>query len=90
MLDRSRQTEVHIALADLSADLAAALTAAAHNGSVGACEFEVTYLYYWMGLTFAEIADTLDISEDAARRAHKRMLKALRETGLLEGYENDC
>ncbi len=90
MLDRSGQTEVHIALADLAADLIAALKAAGRSGSVTAREFEVTYLYYWMSLTFAEIADTLDISVDAARRAHKRMLEALRDTGLLEGYESDC
>lgn len=86
---RKAWEDAYAAVVELGADVIAAMKHVAMSGAVSAREFEVTYLYYWRGLNFEEIAEGLGISPDAVRRSHRKMLKALRNSELLEGYGYD-
>ena len=83
---RPAGTAVWQGAAELGVDLTAAITAALDCGSLSAMSASVIYLHYFIGLSMEEIGDALKLSYDQVRRSHKKALKAIRNTGLLDGY----
>jgi DNA-directed RNA polymerase specialized sigma24 family protein len=88
-MDPKASEQVWHAVLELAADLHAAMDKAKEDGTLSPMDVAVLFMYYWRDLTFLEIADVLKISVDSVRRRHKRALEAIRETGLLEGYDAD-
>ncbi|HUU53884.1 MAG TPA: sigma factor-like helix-turn-helix DNA-binding protein [Armatimonadota bacterium] len=69
----------------LSVDLARAVEAAAAE-TLSGVDCLVLLLHYVEGWETDEIAKRVDMSYTQVRRTLKRALKALQETGLLQGY----
>ena len=73
----------------LGVDLARAVEAAAADRLSGV-ESLVLLLHYVEGWETDEIAERLDMSYTQVRRTLRRALKALEETGLLQGYGKEA
>ncbi len=72
---------------EMAVDLVAALRAAQNAGTLAPAGVVVLYWHYVEGETLDTIADRLHLSYDQVRTLHRESLHAIRETGLLEGYE---
>ena len=75
-----------MAAIDTMVDVHKAIDAAFQSASIDNFERLVLYFHYWLERTFVDIAEALDVHVDVVRRAQRRALKAIEETGLLEGY----
>jgi DNA-directed RNA polymerase specialized sigma24 family protein len=71
----------------LGADLARAIASAAQSGKLQPWGVIILLLYYFAEWSFQEIADLLHVHEAVVRREHTKALRALKETGLLDGYD---
>lgn len=74
------------ALLDLGVDLQRAMDHAVEAGILGHVQRLVIYLHYWHGLTLREIAEALGKDEEAVREELVGGLRAVKATGMLEGY----
>jgi len=81
-----QEAEAWKAVVALGVDLLRAIESAVASGAISNFDRLVLILYYWRGDTLAEIADLFDLHEDVARRSLHKALRAIRDTGLLEGY----
>jgi DNA-directed RNA polymerase specialized sigma24 family protein len=71
----------------LTIDLARAVEAAVRDGSLSGVESLALYLHYAQGWEMDRIAQRLGMRHGEARQALRRALKAIQQTGLLQGYE---
>jgi DNA-directed RNA polymerase specialized sigma24 family protein len=73
-------------LVEVTVDVRNALERAFQEGHIDNFDRWVLLHYYFRDMTMAEIAASADVHEDVIRRAINRALRALRETGYLDGY----
>ncbi len=71
---------------DAAVDIRNAIEKARKRGSLDDWECVVLCLHYGLELSFRRIADVFNVHEDVVRRARTRALKALQDTGCLDGY----
>ena len=72
---------------ELGVCLEKAIRTAVRRGSITPLDCAVLYLCYWHGYSDQEIAAEFRLSADAVWRRRKKALRALRDTGVLIGYE---
>ena len=74
-------------LSHLRADLETAIEAAYKAGTLNAWDALVLYLTYIQDWACPKVAEHLQQSVSKTRRDRDRALRALRDTGLLKGYQ---
>jgi len=85
-LSAEQERDVSFSVVHLRADLGRALKLLVEDGSISGHDLLATYLWAddW---TYREIAARLGCSLGEAHNAVQRVLDAIRESGLMQGYE---
>ncbi len=76
-----------MSVVERAADVATAVKEAQKRGTLSSVGAVVLLLYYLEGRPLREVATLIHVSPSTVRRELREALKALRETGLLDGYE---
>ncbi len=72
---------------DVLVDVHRAIEEASRRGEMSNFQRLLLYLYYFLDVPFVHIAEVFDLHEAFVRRQHRAALQAIKDTGVLDGYE---
>lgn len=76
-------------MVDVVADVHRAIEEATRRGTIRPLGAMILWLFYAQELTITQIAEMLGVSEKTVSRYRDVALRALRDTGILQGYDAD-
>ena len=83
----SLQTSTWEAVIAMLEDLQQAIDLAQARGDLTPFGTVILYQHYVWGWTFEQIGGHFDIHESTIRREHRKALQAIKNTGMLDGYD---